>query len=232
MTETHHHGYLHRKDDVQARLKRIEGQARGLQRMVDEEQYCIDILTQVSAMTKALQAVAMGLLEAHISHCVVDAAIAGGPQADAKIKEVMIKKGLVAKSGLSASMCPVTTGDGSVTIDTQGLIFKCNAMLGHPELAIGSISEESYNDRHHEFMAADAWKKCDADCPYVPLCNTGCRLFSFSRAEIFRPKAVREVIWTGSCPKRSRRNIRTSWPHGRSRKPPPKRCWSSLSLLY
>ena len=68
------HGYIHRKDDYLKRLRRIEGQARGLQRMVDEEQYCIDILTQVSAMTKALQAVSIGLLEEHMSHCVVDAA--------------------------------------------------------------------------------------------------------------------------------------------------------------
>ncbi|MEU7631957.1 metal-sensitive transcriptional regulator [Nocardia sp. NPDC049190] len=91
MTATPHdhaaHGYITAKDDYLKRLRRIEGQARGLQRMVEEEKYCIDILTQVSAMTKALQAVAMGLLEDHISHCVVDAAVAGGPGADAKIKE-------------------------------------------------------------------------------------------------------------------------------------------------
>ncbi len=81
------HGYITAKDDYLKRLRRIEGQSRGLQRMVEEEKYCIDILTQVSAMTKALQAVAMGLLEDHISHCVVDAAMAGGPEAEAKIKE-------------------------------------------------------------------------------------------------------------------------------------------------
>jgi DNA-binding FrmR family transcriptional regulator len=88
MTETpHHYGYIHAKDDYLARLRRIEGQARGLQRMVEEEQYCIDILTQVSAMTKALQSVALGLLDEHMNHCVVDAARAGGPEADAKLKE-------------------------------------------------------------------------------------------------------------------------------------------------
>jgi DNA-binding FrmR family transcriptional regulator len=81
------HGYITEKDAYLKRLKRIEGQARGLQRMVEEDKYCIDILTQVSAMTKALQAVAMGLLEDHLSHCVVDAAVAGGPAAEAKIKE-------------------------------------------------------------------------------------------------------------------------------------------------
>ncbi len=82
-----HHGYIHRKEDYLKRLRRIEGQARGLQRMVEEEKYCIDILTQVSAMTKALQSVALGLLDEHMSHCVVDAAKAGGPEADQKLKE-------------------------------------------------------------------------------------------------------------------------------------------------
>ena len=81
------HGYLGSKDDYLKRLRRIEGQARGLQRMVEEEKYCIDILTQVSAMTKALQSVALGLLDEHLSHCVVDAARTGGPEADAKIAE-------------------------------------------------------------------------------------------------------------------------------------------------
>jgi DNA-binding FrmR family transcriptional regulator len=81
------HGYIHRKDDYLKRLRRIEGQSRGLQRMVEEEQYCIDILTQVSAMTKALQSVALGLLEEHLGHCVVNAAQAGGTEADAKVKE-------------------------------------------------------------------------------------------------------------------------------------------------
>ncbi|SEE17548.1 metal-sensitive transcriptional regulator [Jiangella alba] len=81
------HGYIHRKDDYLKRLTRIEGQARGLQRMVDEEKYCIDILTQVSAMTKALESVALGLLEEHLAHCVVEAARQGGAEADAKVKE-------------------------------------------------------------------------------------------------------------------------------------------------
>ncbi|NLE82557.1 MAG: metal-sensitive transcriptional regulator [Rhodococcus sp.] len=81
------HGYINGKEDYLKRLRRIEGQSRGLQKMVEEEKYCIDILTQVSAMTKALQAVALGLLEDHMSHCVVNAAVAGGPEADEKIKE-------------------------------------------------------------------------------------------------------------------------------------------------
>src|SRR5436305_15101173 len=83
----HVHGYISRKNEHLTRLRRIEGQARGLQRMVEEEQYCIDILTQVSAMTKALQSVALALLDEHLASCVVEAAAAGGPEADEKVRE-------------------------------------------------------------------------------------------------------------------------------------------------
>ncbi|MBF4162573.1 metal-sensitive transcriptional regulator [Nocardioides acrostichi] len=83
------HGYIHRKEEYLTRLRRIEGQARGLQRMVEAEEYCIDILTQVSAMTKALQAVSLGLLDEHLSHCVVDAARAGDAEARVKIDEAV-----------------------------------------------------------------------------------------------------------------------------------------------
>ncbi|OMH32380.1 metal-sensitive transcriptional regulator [Tersicoccus sp. Bi-70] len=81
------HGYISDKDRYLARLKRIEGQARGIHRMIDEDTYCIDILTQISALTSALENVALGLLDDHLKHCVVDAAKAGGPDAEQKIKE-------------------------------------------------------------------------------------------------------------------------------------------------
>ena len=75
------------KDEHLKRLRRIEGQIRGLQRMVDEDVYCIDILTQVSASTKALQSFALQLLEEHLRHCVADAAVKGGEEIDAKVEE-------------------------------------------------------------------------------------------------------------------------------------------------
>ena len=83
----HQHGYITDKDNYLNRLKRIEGQARGISKMVDEEKYCIDILTQISALSSTLQAVAIGLLDDHLKHCVVDAARMGGEDADAKINE-------------------------------------------------------------------------------------------------------------------------------------------------
>ena len=81
------HGYTENKDAVLKRLRRIEGQVRGLQRMVEEEQYCIDILTQVSAATKALQSVALALLDDHMAHCLVDAARQGGAEQEEKLEE-------------------------------------------------------------------------------------------------------------------------------------------------
>ncbi len=80
-------GYTSGKDALQRRLRRIEGQIRGLQRMVDEDVYCIDILTQISAATKALEAVGLSLLEDHLRHCVREAIGAGSPDADDKITE-------------------------------------------------------------------------------------------------------------------------------------------------
>ena len=80
-------GYTGTKDDYLKRLRRIEGQVRGIQRMVDEDTYCIDVLTQFSAITKALQAVSLGLLEDHIAHCVVDAARESDEAAHEKVRE-------------------------------------------------------------------------------------------------------------------------------------------------
>jgi DNA-binding FrmR family transcriptional regulator len=81
------HGYTANKDDYLKRLRRIEGQTRGLQKMIKDDKYCIDILTQVSAVTKALQSVALGLLEEHVAGCMIDAAKAGSAEADAKVRE-------------------------------------------------------------------------------------------------------------------------------------------------
>lgn len=82
-------GYASSKSDVLRRLKKIEGQARGLQRMVEDDTYCIDILTQVAATTKALQATAILLLGDHLSHCVHDAVLTGGPTAEEKVQEAL-----------------------------------------------------------------------------------------------------------------------------------------------
>jgi DNA-binding FrmR family transcriptional regulator len=81
------HGYAENKDSHLRRLRRIEGQVRGLARMIENDEYCIDILTQISAATRALQAVSLALIDEHLRHCVTDAIAQGGTQADTKIEE-------------------------------------------------------------------------------------------------------------------------------------------------
>ncbi|GLZ44402.1 hypothetical protein Acsp06_05870 [Actinomycetospora sp. NBRC 106375] len=83
----HGYGYAGNKDDHLRRLRRIEGQVRGIARMIEDDKYCIDVLTQVSAATRALQNVALGLLEEHMGGCVVDAAKAGDAEAAEKVQE-------------------------------------------------------------------------------------------------------------------------------------------------
>jgi DNA-binding FrmR family transcriptional regulator len=80
-------GYAEDKPALQSRLRRIEGQIRGLQRMVDDDAYCIDVLTQISAASRALRATALVLLEGHLAHCIHDAIVAGGDEADEKVRE-------------------------------------------------------------------------------------------------------------------------------------------------
>ena len=92
------HGYTQDKDAYLKRLRRIEGQVRGLQRMVEDDTYCIDVLTQISAATRALQAVAIGLLEDHLGHCVTEAIEEGGPEASEKVKEAAEAIGRLVRS--------------------------------------------------------------------------------------------------------------------------------------
>ena len=80
-------GYSDNKDTYAKRLRRIEGQVRGVAKMIDDEKYCIDILTQISAVNSALQSVALGLLDEHLNHCVSHAVAEGGADAEAKLAE-------------------------------------------------------------------------------------------------------------------------------------------------
>jgi len=80
-------GYTMSKDDYLKRLRRIEGQVRGIQQMIEDDRYCIDVLTQISSVSAALQGVSVGLLDEHLRHCVVEAAEHGGAEADEKLSE-------------------------------------------------------------------------------------------------------------------------------------------------
>ena len=81
------HGYAQDKEQYAKRLRRVEGQVRGLAKMIEDDKYCIDVLTQISATTRALQSVALGLLDDHLKHCVAEALTEGGDAADEKVAE-------------------------------------------------------------------------------------------------------------------------------------------------
>ena len=91
-------GYEMSKDEYLGRLRRIEGQVRGLQRMIDEDSYCIDVLTQISSVTRALQGVGLGLLDEHVRHCVRDAAGRSETEGDAKVEEAVAAVARLLKS--------------------------------------------------------------------------------------------------------------------------------------
>lgn len=86
-SDTHPHGYSEHKADLLKRLRRAEGQVGGIHRMIEEDKYCIDVITQITAATKALERVALALLDDHLSHCVADAAAAGGEVSQEKLRE-------------------------------------------------------------------------------------------------------------------------------------------------
>jgi DNA-binding FrmR family transcriptional regulator len=92
------YGYAKDRDAYLRRMRRIEGQVRGIARMIENDEYCIDVLTQVSAATKALQAVALGLLDEHLKHCVTEAVAEGGQVADDKVAEATAAIGRLVRS--------------------------------------------------------------------------------------------------------------------------------------
>ncbi|MCK9603738.1 MAG: SPASM domain-containing protein [Candidatus Omnitrophica bacterium] len=96
-----------------------------------------------------------------------------------RLKKELMRRGIKVRTGLSVNACPLFMQDAGVTIDPDGIIYKCNSLLGYSEFAIGDVRQEEFNHKFNEFMNIDAWKKCPAECPYVPMCQGGCRFFSY-----------------------------------------------------
>lgn len=95
------------------------------------------------------------------------------------LKNELIRRGLEAHSGLAINACPLFMQDAGVSIDPKGIIYKCNSLLGYPEFSVGDVRRPDYNDNFKIFLGLEAWKKCPLDCPYVPMCQGGCRFFSY-----------------------------------------------------
>lgn len=120
------------------------------------------------------------------AHCLCNYEDDSLVQANRRIRELMIHYGLEMKSGMSTSVCPVTRNEAGITIDQQGRIFKCNSMLGHPELSTGHVKDNEYNQQHQTFVHLDIYNQCPQDCTYMPMCSGGCRLSSFLKNQNFR----------------------------------------------
>jgi uncharacterized protein len=95
------------------------------------------------------------------------------------VKKELMRRGIKINTGLAVNACALTMQDGGITIDPRGLIYKCNALLGYPEFSIGNVRDAELNERYLDFLNIDAWNKCSRDCPYIPMCQGGCRFFSF-----------------------------------------------------
>jgi uncharacterized protein len=106
--------------------------------------------------------------------------------ANRRIREMMIKRNLPQRSGLSTSICPLTRSHAGSTIDQHGRIYRCNSMLGHEEFAVGHVSNNSYNETREMFLNLDVWQQCPVDCSFMPICSGGCRLSSFLKNKNFR----------------------------------------------
>ncbi|MFH1772500.1 MAG: radical SAM protein [Candidatus Omnitrophota bacterium] len=95
------------------------------------------------------------------------------------ITKELMRRRLTLTTGLSVNICPLIMQDGGITIDPGGVIYKCNALVGYREFSIGNVADEGFNEKFSEFLNIDAWNKCPRDCPYIPMCQGGCRFFSY-----------------------------------------------------
>lgn len=102
------------------------------------------------------------------------------------IKKDLLKRGVDVTTGLAINACPLIMEDGGITIDPTGIIYKCNSLLGYPEFSIGNVRDEDFNNNFDGFLTIDAWNRCPKDCPYVPMCQGGCRFFSYLENKNFK----------------------------------------------
>ncbi|MCX5702928.1 MAG: SPASM domain-containing protein [Candidatus Omnitrophica bacterium] len=101
------------------------------------------------------------------------------------IKKELLRRKLKINIGLAINACSLIMRDGGVTIDPMGDIYKCNSFLGYPEFSIGNVRENEFNAKFWEFLDIDVWNKCPQDCPYIPMCQGGCRFFAYVEGKRF-----------------------------------------------
>lgn len=95
------------------------------------------------------------------------------------LKDELLRRGLKTRTGLAVNACALLMQEAAVTIDPRGALYKCNALVGYPEFSVGNVAQEDFNPKFREFMDIEAWKACPPDCQYLPMCQGGCRFFSY-----------------------------------------------------
>ena len=116
------------------------------------------------------------------------------------LKKELMRRGLLKETGLAINACSLTMAEGGIAIDPHGAIYKCNALLGYPEFKVGTVFEDGYNRMYDEFLHADAWSQCPRDCVYLPMCQGGCRFFSFLENKNFHRMCCKKGFFQAIAP--------------------------------
>lgn len=95
------------------------------------------------------------------------------------VKRELMRRGIKIRTGLAINACSLIMQDAAVTIDPEGLIYKCNSLVGYSEFSLGNVQSDEFEEKSREFLNIDAWDKCPKDCPYIPMCQGGCRFYSY-----------------------------------------------------
>ncbi|MFH1479258.1 MAG: radical SAM protein [Candidatus Omnitrophota bacterium] len=117
-----------------------------------------------------------------------------------RIKRELMRRGIKPDTGLAINACPLIMEDGGITIDPRGIIYKCNSLLGYPEFSIGNAAEEGLNENFKRFFNINAWEACPKECPYVPMCQGGCRFFSFLENKNFESLSCKKEYFDRIVP--------------------------------
>ena len=116
------------------------------------------------------------------------------------VKRELLRRKVKINTGLAINACSLIMQDAGITIDPRGIIYKCNALLGHPEFSIGNVREDALNQRYQDFLDLDAWNKCSPACPYIPMCQGGCRFFSYLENKNFSDLSCKKYYFDQITP--------------------------------
>ena len=135
-----------------------------------------------------------------LSNCLSFFAKDGMFEATLWLRREFMRRGIKIQPGMAINICPLIMEDGGVAVDPKGEIYKCNSFLGYEQFSVGNVNNGEFNQRQKEFLEVDAWRKCPPDCPYVPMCQGGCRFFSYLENKNFTDICCKRDYFDHICP--------------------------------